>query len=182
MRVVGLLSASSRRAIVMLGLAAVFAATEARAQQAPAAPAQGAPAAPAAAQPAQPADGMKFDSDAAMVIWSVKPENVADFEKVMGVIRARLTESDNPGAKALIASMKSYKAAVAAPAGQPATYITRIDPASKTLTYNPVSILFEMKKADGTTTIFTRAEADELYKLLGGAIVSVNPLPLTPMP
>lgn len=124
---------------------------------------------------------MKFDSDAAMVIWSVKPENVADFEKVMGVIRTRLTESDNPGAKALVESMKSYKAAVAAPAGQPATYITRIDPTSKTLTYNPVSILFEMKKADGTTTIFTRAEADELYKLLGGAIVSVNPLPLTPM-
>ena len=176
MRVVGLMSASSRRAIVLLGLVAVFAATSSvRAQQAPAA---GAPAPAPAQAPAPPPDGMKFSSDAALVIWSVKADQTANFEKVMAALKTRLSASDNPEVKALAEGMKLFKAAVPPQAGQPVSYLHRIDPASKTLSYNPTFLLFEAKKADGMTTIFERAEAKELYDLLIAAIDNLNPLPL----
>ncbi len=196
MTVVGSMSASGRRALIVLGLAALCAASEARAQQAPApapsapaqtpqtpapgAPAPGAPAAPAAPE-AEPPDPLKFSTDSALIIWTIKPEMVADFEKVMGLMRSRLSGSDNPELKALGDSMKGYKPAVAGKPGEPVTYFTRIDPASKTLSYNPRFIFFEAKKADGMP-LFERAEADELYKLLFGAIAGVNALPLTTLP
>ena len=124
---------------------------------------------------------MKFDSEAALIIWSIKPEATADFEKVMAAIKARLSASDNPDVKALNDSMKLFKAAVAPAAGQPVSYIQRIDPASKKLSYHPQFLLYFAKKADGTSTIFERAEADELYGMLGKAIVNLNPLPLAPV-
>jgi len=182
MTVVGSMSASSRRAIVMLSLAAVCAASEARAQQAPAAgaapPAQ--PAQPA--QQAPPPDDFKFSSDAALVIWSIKPESVGDFEKVFGVMRSRMAASDNPEVKALGDSMKVFKPGAPPQPGQPITYFVYINPASKTATYNPTFVLFQAKKADGMTMLFERAEADELYKLLSGSIAGINALPLTAMP
>jgi hypothetical protein len=170
--------------MVVLGLAAVLAATEVRAQQAPAAPP--APAAPAdqapapAAAPADQArpDPLKFTSEAGMIIWAIKPENVADFEKVMGVLMSRLAASDNPDLKALGDSMKSYKPVEQGKPGDPVTIFTRIDPPSKTTTYDPAFLLFQAKKADGMTTLFERAEADELYKLLQAGVVGINALPL----
>ena len=183
MRVVGMMSAASRRAVVMLGIAAVCAVSEARAQQAPAAPAPQAPAAPgapAAAPPQQqapPEDGLKFNADAALIIWQVKPEGAAAFEKAMGVLRSRLAASDNPELKAAGDSLKVYKQAAASEPGKPVTYFSRVDPASKTVSYNPSFLMFSAKKADGTT-LFERAEADELYKLLIDAVAGVNALPL----
>jgi hypothetical protein len=176
MRVVQVVSASSRRAVVMLGIAAVCAVSEARAQQAPAAGAP-APAPAPAQQPAQPEDGLKFSSDAALIIWSVKPEGAAGFEKAMGVLRSRLVASDNPELKAAGDSLRVYKQAAAAEAGKPVTYFSRVDPASKTVSYNPSFLMFSAKKADGTP-LFERAEADELYKLLIDAVAGVNALPL----
>lgn len=181
MTVVGSMSASGRRALVVLGLAALCAASEATAQQAPApsAPAQ-APAAPAAPEAAPP-DPLKFSSDAAMIIWSIKPELTADFEKVFSLMRARLSASDNSELKAVGDGIKVYKALVEGKPGEPVTYFTRIDPASKTLSYNPTFIFFEAKKADGTL-LFERAEADELYKLLFGSVAGINAVPLAVLP
>jgi hypothetical protein len=178
------MSASSRRAVVMLGIAAVCAVSEARAQQAPpagappaGAPAQGAPAPAPAQQPAQPEDGLKFNADAALIIWSVKPEGAAGFEKAMGVLRTRLVASDNPELKAVGDSLRVYKQAAAAEAGKPVTYFSHVYPASKTVSYNPSFLMFSAKKADGMP-FFERAEADELYKLLIDAVAGVNALPL----
>lgn len=179
MRVVGSMSATSRRVMVMLGIAATCAVSQAWAQQAPAAGAPAQPAAPAQ-QPAPAAeqqDGLKFSADAALIIWSVKPESSAGFEKAMSVLRSRLVASDNPELKAVGDSLKIYKQAAPPEAGKPVTYFSRVDPASKTVSYNPQFLMFSAKKADGST-LFERAEADELYKLLLDGVQGVNALPL----
>jgi len=181
MSVVWSMSATSRRVMVMLGIAAACAVSEAWAQQAPAAPAAGAPAQqPAAGQPpaAEQQDGLKFSADAALIIWSVKPESSAGFEKAMSVLRSRLAASDNPELKAAGDSLKVYKQAAPAEAGKPITYFSRVDPASKSVSYNPQYLMFTAKKADGST-LFERAEADELYKLLLDGVQGVNALPLS---
>jgi hypothetical protein len=96
----------------------------------------------------------------------------------MGVLMARLAASDNPELKAVADSMKSYKPVEQGKPGEPVTIFTRIDPPSKTTTYDPIFLLFQAKKADGMTTLFERAEAGELYKLLTAGVVGVNALPL----
>jgi hypothetical protein len=169
-------SASSRRSIVILGLAAfVSAASVAGAQdaQAPAtAPATQAPAEQAAA-PAAP-DAFKFTTDAAVVIWQIKPELTADFESVWNVIRSRAQAStDKPEAKAIVDSMTLYKHVAPAGATGPVAYFFQIDPVVKTATYDPTFLLY-------SSGLFERAEAEELFNKLSASInpPGINPVPL----
>ena len=170
----GFASASGRRSLVGLGLAAVLgAATNAYAQ----APAQTPPAgqAPAAAAPAQ-ADPFKFTTPAAAVLWQVKPESTADFETVWTTLLTKLSAADKPELKAIGDNLKVYK--VDGPVGpQGVTYILHVDPASSASSYSPTELLYYAQTAAGTT-IFTREEADGLYKRLQSASNSINPLPL----
>ena len=64
-----------------------------------------------------------------------------------------------------------FKAVVPAQAGQPVVYVMEISPASKTLSYNPVSILF-------APDMWPREEADALYKKIGDNVVNISALPL----
>jgi hypothetical protein len=183
-------SVLSRLATVTVGLALVVStASAATARQAPPAPPGGqAPAqgqAPAGApgqgqpapaqqpeqpQPPQPSP-FKFDTDAGGIIWAIKAEGAADFESVWTVIKQRLIASEKPDLKALGDSLKIYKAAVP-PGPDGVTYVFVADPASKTLSYEVSPFLLFQ------SGLFERAEADELFKKLQGAIVRINPLPL----
>jgi len=162
----GSLSAASRRAVMGLGVAAVLGVATLSAKQTTPPPAQQ-PAAPAA--PAQ-ADAFKFTTDGAAVLWLIKADKAADFESVMGVMRSKMVGSDKPDIKAAGESMKYFK--IDAPASaEGLTYIVFIENASKTTSYSPTEILFNMG-------LFERADADMVYAKLQGALNKVIPWPL----
>jgi hypothetical protein len=175
MSLVGFGSASSRRSIVILGLAAFFSAASVAGAQDAQAPAAPAPAEQAAA-PAAPAapDAFKFTTDAAVVIWQIKPELTADFESVWNVIRSRAAAAtDKPEAKAIVDSMTLYKHVAPAGATGPVAYFFQIDPVVKTATYDPTFLLY-------SSGLFERPEAEELFNKLSASInpPGINPVPL----
>lgn len=179
----GVGSALSRRtmvAMVFAGLA--FTAVSVQAQDAPpAAPAQETAPAPQAEAPAAPAEDLfKFSSDAALIIWYIKPDQTAAFETVWNAIRAKLAASEKPELRELGDSLKVFKSTgEATPQG--VNYFFVADPASKTQSYSPSPfLLFE-------TGMFEDAEARELLAQLQGTLNGINPLPLdridvTPLP
>lgn len=168
MALLGVGSAVSRRAVVAVGLAAVLCGgISVGARQAPA---QGAPAAP----PAPQADAFKFTTDAALVIWVIKPEGAADFEGVWKTIRAKLAASAKPELKALGDSLKVFKADGGATA-EGFTYFFTADPVAKDSTYNPTFLLYE-------AGLFERAEADDLFGKLSKGINQIRPVGMIKMP
>jgi len=165
MSLVGIWSASSRRAIVMSAVAAFFcAASVVSAQEAPAAEAP----APQADAPAEP-DPFQFSSSAAIVMWQINPASTADFEAVWSRIRAAAgAATAMPGAKALLDSISIYKNSTH-PAGQPVTYFFQIDPVDSSASYSPTEFLYSME-------LFERAEADEMFATLQSAVSAINTL------
>lgn len=118
-----------------------------------------------------PPDGMKFATERAMVLWTVTGAKSADFESAWAAIKAKLSASDKPDLKELGASISILK--MAAPAGgAEVLYVFDMNPPSKTLSYEPVKILY----APG---FMERAEADAVLEKLKGSIVSINPFPLS---
>jgi len=159
-------SAFSRHTMVAVLFAGVaLTAVSVQAQDAPA-PA----AAPAA--PAVPADDpFKFTSDAALIIWYVKPEQTAAFENVWGSIRGALAVNAKPELKALGDSLHIFKAP-GDPTPQGVTYFFVANPASKTVSYSPSPfLLFE-------AGLFDDATARKLFEQLNASINNINPLPL----
>jgi hypothetical protein len=135
----GALPALRRRAFVAAGLAAlVCAASSVRAQDP-------APAAQAAA-PAQE-DGLKFNHDGdVLLIWSIKPDRAEGFETAWRTIKAALAANASADIQAFGRSIEINK--VATPPGGPSVvFVFRLSPASKTLSYNHVKLLFETLKA-----------------------------------
>jgi hypothetical protein len=168
-------SASSRRTLLALGLAAsLCAASGIKAQplqQAPAAPAAPA-AAPAAAQAAPAAaDPFKFSNDFTLLVNSIKAAKAADFESAWAAIKDKLSKSDKPGLKEMAEGLKIYKLGTAPQAGADVIYIFHLEPPSKTQSYDPTQILF-------FSGAFERAEADAIYAKIKDAYVTITPWPL----
>ena len=133
----------------------------------------GAAARPRAEQaPAAAADPFKFSSDAAAIIWTIKPDQTENFESVWSVIRTRLIASPKPELKALGEGLRIFKANVP-PSPQGITYFFFADPVSKTTSYEVSPFLLF------TSGLFERAEADELLKMIQATIVQINPVPLS---
>jgi hypothetical protein len=170
----GVGSASSRRTtmgILVAGL--MWTAASVQAQEAPApAPSQPQPEAQAPAPPQD--DPFKFKSDAAIIFWSVKPEQTAAFERVWSTIRARLEGAERPDLKALGQSIKIVRPE-GPPTPQGVPYFFIIDPVSKTLTYQPSPFLLFQ------TGLFEDAEARQLYEQLMASVNGINPTPVTPV-
>ena len=164
MRFFGSGSTLGRRVVLSLASAAVLAVALSAVTRAQTPPAGGAPAAGAQADP------FKFTSDAAAIIWSVKPDQTQAFEDVWKVIKGRMATSDKPDLKAMGDGLKIYK--MPAVAGQPVSYLFLADPASK-LTYEPSPfLLFD-------SGLFPeRKEATELFDKLKVTIAGINPQPL----
>jgi hypothetical protein len=101
----------------------------------------------------------------------VKPEGTADFESMFAAIKTKLAASDKPDLKALGDSLRIYKVEGApTPDGQ--LYFFVADPASKTTSYGLSPFLLF------NSGLFTRAEADELFKKVNTAIAGLNAIPL----
>jgi len=174
----GSLSTSTRRAVFGVMVMALFcgaAGLRAQGQSAPPAGQPPAGQAPAAAAPATPQeDALKFNSEAAVVIWQIKPEKAADFESAWAAIRTKLAASDKPDFKELNSSLKLFKAVVPAAANQPVVYIMEMNPASKTQSYDPARILY-------APDMWPREEADALFKKISESIANISALPLAPV-
>jgi hypothetical protein len=102
-------------------------------------PAQPAPAAPQA--PAQ--NPFVFGGETAMLTFLIKPDKVADFEKVMAKLHEALANSDKPERKQQAASWKLYKAAEPGPNGN-VIYYHIIAPVLKGADYAPSKIIAEV--------------------------------------
>ena len=119
----------------------------------------------------QPADPFKFSADAAVMVYTIKPESTADFEAMWATIKTKLAASEKPELKQLGESLRIYKVAAGATAdGQ--TYFFIADPASKTVSYSLSPFLLF------TSGLFTREEADALFKKVNAAINGLNAIPL----
>jgi hypothetical protein len=162
----GSLPGSSRRAFVALGVVAVLCA--------------------ASSLKAQPADPLKFNTDnPVLIIYSLPPDKAADFEAAWAAIRAGFAKmADKPDMKAFGETLnKVYKVDLGASAtpAPAVVYVQQIDAPSKTMTYNPVKIIYEMLHNNGQPGgVLTRPEADDLYAKFGlaGKTTSINPWPL----
>lgn len=147
----GFARAMGRRALAAVALAAVLGTGTAWAQE-------------------QQQDPFKFSSDAAVMLYTIKPEATADFEAMWTSIRAKLAASDKAELKQLGESMRFYKPA-ATPDGQ--IYFIIADPASKTTSYSLSPFLLF------TSGLFTREQADEMFKKVSTAIAGLQALPVS---
>jgi hypothetical protein len=162
--VLGSLSMSTRRALVLVIVTmTLLCGASMRAQQAAAPPA-----------PAGP-DPFKFSIDNVLILFQVKPDKTADFESAWAAIKDKLSKTDKADYKELGDTIKIYKVnaeGAGAPAGSPVIYVFQLNPPSKTLSYDPGKILY----APG---LFERKDADEIYKKISDGLAGLNFLPLS---
>jgi hypothetical protein len=182
MKLWGFASMLGRRAFIVASVAGlVVASAQVGLAQAPD-PAGQAPAAPAGQPPADQApvpapapekDDFQFSSDAAILLWQIKPDKTTDFELVFKTLKTKLSASVKPDLKTIGDTLKIFKvdALGAVAADAPVSYMVVIDPVVKTSTYNPVKLLFDPE-------LFPREEAQPLFDKLAGAYSGINPLPL----
>jgi hypothetical protein len=125
---------------------------------------------PAAAAEADP---LKFDYNGPMIlIFQVKPDKTADFEAFWPALRAGLNKSPNAELKAFAETLQPFRVQ-----GVAGLYLFRLDPPSKTFTYNPSKLLYDninyTKPEDG---LFTRPEADALFPKLSESLNAATPI------
>src|SRR5262245_15689239 len=178
------LAASSRRALMGVGFAAIVAVASG-----PGVTAQATQTQPPAQQPAAPAkpqeqvDQLKFNLDTPILLMNqVAPDKAADFESAWASIRAGLAKlSDKPDIKAFSDTLqKLYKVDLGgqAPGEAPKVvlYIMQLDTTSTTHSYNLVKIIYDTLMA---ATVITREEADAIYKKLQSSVQNIQFWPLT---
>lgn len=170
MRVSRFLPVRLDRTVVMtLGAAALMALPAARAY----AQDQQAQQPPAAQQPQE--DKMKIDADAALIIYSVKPDKTADFESFWTQVKGLYAACDDPQMHQVGTSFKMYK--VTTPSA--VNYWFIIDPVVKGASYDPTKIIYYVKPGPDANTpgtpLIPRADADALYQKLKDMIVGIAP-------
>ncbi len=170
MKLLGFVPAARRRAALVVGFAtfAVVCAASgliAKSAQTPPPPQQ----TPAPAAAAPQADQMKFAGDAELILMQIAADKTADFEEVMGKVKAALAKSDKPERKAQADHWHLFKADSPANNGL-VVYIMFVNPVSKDQTYDPMKILTE----SGATP----DELQAIYTKLSGALKMMNLQPL----
>lgn len=169
---VGLLRAAGVRVLAATAVAACVGGVwgaSLRAQAAQTPPAQQ----PAAPPP--PPDLLKFTADSpVLLINTVKADKTAEFEAAWASIRAAFAKAEAAELKSFGQTLaKLYKidtggAAAPAPA---ALYILQLDTPSKTLSYDPVKIVYETL-VNGK--VITREEGDAIYAKLKDSVQNIN--------
>lgn len=170
MKLFGSEPAANRRAALAVGLASfafVCAASGLTAQSASSqpSPAQTPTPAQTPAPAAQPADQMKFSTDAELIFMQIAADKTADFEEVMGKVKAALAKSDKPERKAQASNWHLFKTD-SGPANGLAVYVMVLNPVAKDQTYDPMKILQE----SGATP----EELQALYTKLSGSLKMIN--------
>ena len=97
-------------------------------------------------------------ADAGLIFFPVKPERVADFEKIMTKLKEALAIAEDPVRKEQAASWKVFKAVEPGPNGT-ALYVFLIDPAVKGSDYAFWKTLYDTFPL----------EVQELYRLYNAA-------------
>lgn len=118
------------------------------------------------------ADPFVFTTDAAMIMWQVRPDKVPDFELVWRIVRERAETQGSAEVKELVATIRLYQVEVTG--GETISFVTHIDPVTPGASYGPTYLLFE-------SGLFERGEADELFALLTGALAETNPVSTMPL-
>jgi hypothetical protein len=90
--------------------------------------------APTSPAPAAPQVGRVIQGDAGVFFFPVKPEKVADFEKIMAKLKEALTTAEDPVRKEQAAGWKVFKAVEPGP-NNSTLYVFLIDPAVKGTDY-----------------------------------------------
>lgn len=85
------------------------------------------------------AQRVRFDTDAGMLLYQIKPTKTADFEAVMEVIREAMRRSSSPVRQEQAKSLKVYRAAE--PSGTNALYVLIMDPVVPSADYDFAAIL-----------------------------------------
>lgn len=101
---------------------------------------------PAAQAPAVP-NARVFNGGAGLILYTIKPGSIADFEMVLNKTKEALMKSEKPGRKQQAASWRVYKSDQTAANGN-VTYVMVIDPSIKDADYNIVNVLNEVFPAE----------------------------------
>ena len=137
--------------------------------------AQDPPAQPAAQQQPAKEPRVTFKTDAGVLLFTIKADQVANFEELVAKVRDVLAKSEDPIRKQQVNGWKVYKAAEPA-AGGNALYVLLADPAVKAAEYDPIMLLVE-----GLGKDYATPENQEMVKRLAGVFANVNQLNLSPV-
>ena len=124
--------------------------------------------------PAGPAQPRTFNAPAGVLFNTVRPERVADFEKVMAYLQAALENSTDPNVREMAKGWRVFKAAETGPGGV-VLYVYLIDPTVVGADYGIGKIL-----ADAYPD-----QINQIWKLYTGAVTGgtlVNLTPVKPVP
>jgi len=142
------------------------------AQQQPPPPAPAVPPATAAA-PLTATTSRTFTTPAGMILNAVRPERVADFEKVIGYLHAALESSNNPTVREQAKGWRVLKASETGPNGA-VVYVFLLEPTVAGAEYGLGRILAEAYP--------DQAKLQEIWKLYtdslasGGSLLSLTPV------
>lgn len=133
--------------------------------------------APAPAQaPAQPVSSVRtFTAPVGLLLNAVRPERVADFEKLIGHVQAALAASSDATIREQAKGWKVYKASETGPNGA-VLYVFLLDPTVKGADYGLSRILAE--------AFPDTARLQEIWKLYtdsvasGGSLLNLTPVDL----
>ncbi|NOT24662.1 MAG: hypothetical protein HOP16_01050 [Acidobacteria bacterium] len=143
-------------------------------QTAPAAPV---PATPASGAPATPAAARTFTAPAGVIFNAVRPDRVADFEIVMGYLRAALEKSTDPAVQAQARGWRVFKASEPGP-NATVLYVFLLDPATPGADYGLGRILSDAYPD----------QVQDIWKLYsgalagGGSLLNLTPVQAAPPP
>jgi hypothetical protein len=143
------------------------------------------PQAPATDKPAPPADpaSSQFTSDAGLLLVTVKPTSVADYELVIQTLQEALAKDTDPNRAAAAKGWRVFKAVEANAKGN-AIFIHVIMPALKNFDYRP-SLLLDALVKELAPDLLTKyqdafAEPPTKLSLAEFAHMSVAPAPAPP--
>src|SRR6187399_1476892 len=167
--------AAATAAVVAVAMASVSA-------QQPAAPGPPVPAVPGARPPAvAPAPtaiaARTFTAPVGLLFNTVRPDKVADFEKLIAAVRAKLESSTDPAIQAQAKGWRFYKAAELGP-GNSVLYVFVIDPTVPGEDYGLGRIL-----SQGSTDAVALQETWKLYTSSvtgGGTLLNLSLVPDPP--
>lgn len=131
---------------------------------------------PAQQQPATPKEPrVTFKGDAGILLFTIKGDQVANFEQLVAKVRETFEKSEDPVRKQQLTGWRVYKAAEPAPGGN-VLYVLFVDPVVKGSEYDPIMLVVE-----GMGKEYASPENQELVKTFAGVFANVNQLNLTPV-
>jgi hypothetical protein len=140
-----------------------------------------------ARQGGAPPDPLKFNLDSPVfIIASIKPAKVADFQAGWAILKSEFESSSRPEVKEFGATItRIFKVdpaliGQAAGADAPVNFVFQIDSPSKTQSYSPTAIIYNLLHKMGAEGGIPRAKADEIWGKLEPAYkdgqISIWPL------